>query len=199
MTTRAISEEAAREARAAGHPGVSASARSGTIGRRGLSWTDRLTLLAIGVLVVLVSLPRLRRFALRENEIDAIRALSLLAGDALESREALQQGGLPALLAASTRHQTRLEDVEILEGGRLRRHGYLLDVIEVAPGDWRLRAWPWNYGQTGLGAFIVAPGGAVMGDANREGLFSGPECPPGDAAIARRASWVEMPGSRATP
>ena len=173
-------------------PRASARAEAAAAEKRGLSIADPLTLLAIGLVVVLVSLPRLRRFAVRENETDAIHALKMLAADAEASPDALAAGGLGALLAASSSHQERFTDVELLEDGRLRRHGYLFDVVRDEAGRACLRAWPWEHGRTGVGAF-VAGGGAVLGFENADGRYSGPASPPvpprGDAAAR---SWLVM-------
>lgn len=158
--------------------------------RRGLSTADHLTLLAIGVVVLLVSLPRLRRFALRENELDAIQALRVLASDAAARPEVLAAGGLGALLATSERHRSRLADLEVLDDGRLRRHGYLLDAVEPEPGRWVLRAWPWEHGRTGLGAFVATAEG-VRGAANENGRWSGPSAPP-PARTAGGVGWVPL-------
>lgn len=174
--------------------------------QRSLTLTDYLTLFSIGLVVVLVSLPRLRAFALRENELDAIRMLRLLARDAAavaDFASVARAGGLGALLATCTDHRVRLEDLELVGDGRLRRHGYLFDAQPVlatgAEGAiverWVLRAWPWEHGRTGLGAFEVLPGGEVHGHANESGAFSGPLAPPpcasmdgGDAA----GGWVRL-------
>ena len=158
-------------------------------GKRGLSTADHVTLFAIGLVVLLVSLPRLRRFAIRENETDAIHALRILSSDALEHGEVLSAGGLGALLAASPAHQNRLADVELLDDGRLRRHGYLFDAVESAPGRWTLRAWPWEHGRTGLGAFR-ARDGALAGFANRGGRYSGPASPP--PAEPPSEGWIAL-------
>ena len=53
---------------------TAASARA-----RSLSLVDYLTIGAILVVVVLVSIPRLRGFALRANELDAMRMLQALS------------------------------------------------------------------------------------------------------------------------
>lgn len=159
-----------------------------------ISLVDAATLALIAVVVVLVSLPRLRRFALRENETDAIRMLRTLASDALEHREALGAGGLSALLAASAQHRVRLEDVEVLEDGRLRRHGYVFDSVAVG-GRSVLIAWPWEHGRTGLGAFAVEPGGPVLGLTNEDGRISGPESPPPDPPPDASGPWRAVPGS----
>lgn len=148
------------------------------LGKRGISFVGAATLALIAIVVVLVSLPRLRRFALRENEVDAIAMLRILAADALAHREALGAGGLSALLAASTDHRVRLEDVEVLGDGRLRRHGYVFEAVRGVDGRRVLLAWPWEHGRTGLGAFAVEPGGPVLGLPNEDGRISGPHNPP---------------------
>jgi hypothetical protein len=189
-----VSEQ--REVSGAARPGGSAAVGEKADARRSLSIADHLTLFVIGLVVVLVSLPRLRRFAVRENENDAIQALRLLSADAADHPEVLDAGGLAALLAASARHQSRLEDVELLDGGRLRRHGYLFDAVESS-GGWMLRAWPWEHGRTGLGVFVATAEGLV-GSPNSEGRWSGPLAPP-PAALppfaapsAAAAGWVAI-------
>lgn len=161
--------------------------------RRGLTAVDYLSLCAIGIVVVLVSLPRLRAFALRENERDALRMLRVLGADASTHGAVLRAGGLGALLAVNDGHRVRLEDLELVDHGRLRRHGYLFDAAELAPGRWVLRAWPWEHGRTGVGAFQLVPGSEVQGYANPGGGFSGPNRPPPALADPRAAGWVAMP------
>ena len=173
-----------RAGRAAGGGGA-AEARRG-----GLSTADHLTLLAIGVVVLLVSLPRLRRFALRENELDAIQSLRVLAGDAAARPEVVASGGLGALLATSERHASRLSDLEVLDDGRLRRHGYLLDAVESESGHWVLRAWPWEHGRTGLGAFVATAEG-VRGTTTDQGRWSGPTHPP-PARTSGGVGWLAL-------
>jgi hypothetical protein len=162
------------------------------VARRGLSAVDYLSLCAIGLVVVLVSLPRLRAFALRENERDALRMLRVLGEDASKHGTVLGAGGLGALLAANDGHRVRLEDLELVDHGRLRRHGYLFDAAELAPGRWVLRAWPWEHGRTGVGVFQLTPGGDVHGFANPAGGFSGPNRPPPPLADPGAAGWVAM-------
>ena len=161
--------------------------------KRGLSVVDAATLALIGVVVVLVSLPRLRRFAIRENETDAIRMLRVLAADALANADAIAAGQVSGLLAASTEHRVRLEDVEVLDDGRLRRHGYVFDAVRAADGRRVLLAWPWEHGRTGLGAFAVEPGGAVLGMPNEDGRISGPENPPPLPPRGARPPWRAIP------
>src|SRR5689334_4788451 len=161
--------------------------------RTGLSAVDYLTLFLIGLVVVLVSLPRLRRFALRENELDAMALLQDLGRDMSEFGEGLPASGIVGLLASNPRHEDRFEDLEMLPGGLLRRHGYLFDAQESAPGQWVLRAWPWGYGHTGLGSFVFSPGEGLIGNENTGGLYDGPGRPPDpDEAHTGRAGWCAL-------
>jgi hypothetical protein len=148
----------------------------GTTEGRGLSWSDVLTLGVIGLVVVLVSLPRLRRFALRENETDALRAL-----------RALSAHGAPGASALP-----RLDDLEVLPGGVLRRHGYLFDRAEDEDGGAVWRAWPWEYGRTGLGAFAAVSKGLLLGYPNPDGLYDGLDQPPPVRAILADSVWVRL-------
>jgi hypothetical protein len=173
---------------------------------RGLSWIDRLTLGAIGLVVVVVTLPVLRGFGLRENENDAMRMLRVLAAEPLAPESALPAYGAVARasawggaqaplshLAAQDRGiQRRLEDLETLPDGRLRRHGYLFDVVAAGPGEPMLRAWPWEHGQTGRSAFVWTPRHGILGFRNTDGRFSGPDAAP-TAADVRAGGWVSMP------
>lgn len=170
--------------------GAHSAPRGRTRARGGLSTVDYLTLFLIGLVVVLVSLPRLRRFALRENELDAMALLVSLGDDMPEFGEGLEAGGLAGLLAANARHEHRFDDLELLQGGQLRRHGYLFDAEQTAPGRWVLRGWPWDYGRTGLGSFVFAPGEGLLGHSNPEGRFDGPTRPPQlDEVQSGHAGW----------
>ncbi|HEV8113250.1 MAG TPA: hypothetical protein VGR31_10795 [Planctomycetota bacterium] len=166
--------------------------------RRGVRFIDAAVLGLIALVVVLVSMPRLRRFALRENETDAIRALRVLADDALAGPDALRSGDLGGLLAASSTHRVRLEDVEVLDDGRLRRHGYLFSATEVAPGRTVLLAWPWDHGRTGLAAFAIEPGADPVGVANEDGRFSGPDRPPPADLDREDTGWSRITSPAAT-
>ncbi len=170
---------------------------------RGLSWIDRLTLGAIGVVVVVVTLPVLRGFGLRENERDAMRMLRVLAAEPMSAASASHTGGdvvhaggaqatLSHLATQDRGIQRRLEDLETLPDGRLRRHGYLFDVVAAGPGQPMLRAWPWEHGQTGRGAFVWTPRQGLLGFRNTDGRFSGPGAAP-TAAEVLAGGWVRMP------
>lgn len=171
--------------------------------RRRLPGVDRLTLVAVAALVVLVTLPRLRSIALRENELDAIRTLQLLAGELSDLRapEALAAERAPrsvaGLLAGNPALARRLPDVDVLDGGRLRRHGYLFELVTDRDGRPGLRAWPCAHGATGLGAFLFAPGEGLLGNPNEAARFSGPERPPG-LDLSDPSGWrsIRLPGTR---
>jgi hypothetical protein len=179
MTTNAVARAGAARA-----PSEKVRARAS------LSAVDYLTLFLIGLVVVLVSLPRLRRFALRENENDAIELLAALGEDLGESSQGLSAGGLPGLLAANARHENRFEDLELLSGGVLRRHGYLFDAEQEQAGEWVLRGWPWDYGRTGLGSFVYSQSEGLVGNENLSGTSDGRARPPrADDAHAGQFGW----------
>lgn len=147
-------------------------------------WPDRIALAAIAVVVALVSLPRLRQFALRENESDAIRLVRVLAagGD-----QPLDERFRPGSALAR-----RVGDVELLAGGVLRRHGYLFDCVRTQGGAPMVRAWPWTHQHTGLGAFVWTPERGLVAHANADGRFSGIESPPSLESGAR--GWISYAG-----
>jgi hypothetical protein len=147
------------------------SARS----RRGrLHWADAAVLLAVGVVVLLVSLPRLREFALRENETDA-RTLVTRLGEVC-ARE-MSAGTLAQALEREPQLVARLDDAEWLAQGRiLRRHGYLFE-LDASRTPARVLAWPWDHGRTGFRAFRWEAG-ALEGHSNPGGAWSGVEAPP---------------------
>ena len=151
---------------------------------------DRITIAAIVLVVVLVSIPRLRGFALRENELDAIRTLRILASQPAPVGLAAGETGLAGLVAHDSSLRRRLDDLEIMSDGRLRRHGYLFDMTRMRPGEPMLRAWPWNHGVTGRGAFVWTPERGLLGVTNEGGRFSGAEGAPGPADIG--GDWLSL-------
>lgn len=172
---------------ASAHGAISARVEVSRAKRPGLSWSDHLTLTAIGLVVVLVALPGLRRFALRENETDAVQMLRLISAESA----AVGEAGLGQILAPGTALQRRLGDVEVLPDGRVRRHGYLFDRARTSVDGVVLRAWPWEHGHTGIGAFLCIDGRGVVGDANGDGRYSGPDRPP-PVPSRLDARWVPL-------
>jgi len=200
VSLSAASASAPAHAAPSPQSGAPTSAQSGAptsaASDRTISWIDRLTLGAIGVVVVVVTLPVLRGFGLRENERDALRMLRVLAaepaaGAARAVRPADGQASLAALAADDRVLHRRLEDLEMLPDGRLRRHGYLFDVSALSTGEPMLRAWPWEHAQTGRGAFVWTPRRGILGFANADGRFSGPDSPPEPADVLA-SGWVAM-------
>ena len=167
--------------------------RSPNVARR--SPIDVAVLALIGLVVVLVSLPKLRHFALHENESDAIRAVRVLGDDALDHEELFASGRLAALVDAVPGRRRHLEDLETLPDGKLRRHGYVFEWIEGEDGGTAIVAWPWEHGRTGLAAFAVEPGGLVFGLPNGDGRISGLDHPPDLPASGFAEPWREVPGA----
>jgi hypothetical protein len=161
---------------------------------RRLPFVDALTILAIGVVVVVVSIPRLRGFALRANELDAMHMLRALAAQPAPAGREQAGDDLSLLVAGDSAFRRRLEDIECLDDGRLRRHGYLFDMTMLRPGEPMLRAWPWNHGQTGRGAFVWTPQRGLLRADNADGRFSGPDRPPTPADVG--ATWRRIPDRR---
>jgi hypothetical protein len=138
---------------------------------------DALTLAAVALVVLLVSLPRLRDLALRENEADAAW-LARRLGELSVQDEAPTLGELFGRQGSLRR---LAEDAELIEGGRvLRRHGYL---FELLPGPRRaVRAWPWEAGRTGRVALLWTPEVGLVGHPNHDGRWSGDRPPRPEAA-----------------
>jgi hypothetical protein len=175
----------------------------------GLSPSGSLALVAVVLVLVVVSLPRLRGIALQENEADARDTAALLAR-ALERFEAATQPPSVAEVLASSEHPAGLADAELLEEGRLlRRHGYLFEVVRL-PIEWQVagaalalgpcasagsplavRAWPWCHGSTGATAFLFTGGGGRFAHANGPARWSGPEQP--SAALEPCNGWRPIP------
>ncbi len=158
--------------------------------RRGaMRLSSAATLVAVGVVVLVVSLPRLREFALRENEQDARlvveRLATLLASEVQAGERALN---VEALVLKAPGYPRQFEDAEFLEGGTLmRRHGYLFEV--GGAGDpLPVRAWPWQHRRTGFSAYAWTRERELVGHANSDGSFSGP----GRAPSVASGDWRDL-------
>lgn len=146
-------------AHASGPTALPVSARADA--RNGLSTASALTLLALGVVVLLVSLPRLREFALVENEADAAALTGAVAAALAEDPPADVELPFGVLLERPL-FARRAQDAELLDGGRLlRRHGYAFRVERPADGPPVVLAWPWEPGRTGRVAYRQSVGGAL--------------------------------------
>ncbi|MBI5431939.1 MAG: hypothetical protein HZA52_03805 [Planctomycetes bacterium] len=159
------------------------------VARRSPSWWRYLTLVAIAAVVVVISLPRLREFALRENENDARVLLGRLAST-LEVHAAERPAQVADLVAAGDGLAQWMTDAEYLDDGRLlRRHGYLFDVVR-GPGEClAVRAWPWRAGRTGSRVFVDFVGAAPLVHPNAGARWSGPTGAPELATLDADAGW----------
>jgi hypothetical protein len=155
---------------------------------------DVLTLCAVAVVVLLVSLPRLQDLAVRENEGDA-RWLTERLGELGGTLEGAPHD-IRGLLEAQPTLTRLLDDAEYLEDGRLlRRHGYLFEVVgadgaSAGCGLSAVRAWPWRYERTGRQAYLWRCGEPLRAHDNALGHWSGLQRPPEVAAVA--AGWESL-------
>jgi len=156
---------------------------------RSLRSGSRLLLIAVGAVVVFVTLPLLRGLALKENERDALRVLELV-GSQVFAAEA-PSVGFDGLLDSRSELARRLPDTRLLADGRLMfHHGYLFEILQRPDGGRELRAWPLRHGETGLGAFWSSSPGRVLGHPNSAAIWSGLGSAPvltGDQAPATEA------------
>lgn len=171
------------------------SRSSGTwLQRRIGPYLDRATIFGILLLVVLVTLPRLRSLAIHENEIDALRTLGVLGGEVFAAANA-SPDRLGELFTEESGLQRRLADTRVLDDGRLLlRYGYLFELVE-SQNVRGVRAWPVEHGRTGNGAFWLDAELGLLGSANREARWSGVERPP-SPVDAHAWTALELPGSR---
>lgn len=133
---------------------------------------SRLLLLAVGTVVVLVTLPLLRSLALKENERDALRVLELVGPRVFAAETGAV--GFGELLQPEGELSRRLPDTRLLADGQLMfHHGYLFEIVPDADGAPGVRAWPLRHGETGLGAFWSLGPGRVLGHPNRAATWSG--------------------------
>ncbi len=146
-----------------------------------------MTIAGVVLVVLLLSRPRLRDFALSENETDAYRLLERvgLACDEVHAGEKTDAGHptgpttIGALLDERPDLQRWVQDGELDEdGARLLHRGYYFDLVEDPDGGSALRAWPQRYGETGWAAFLRTPAGALIGHANDQATWSGPDRAP---------------------
>ena len=101
-----------------------------------------------------------------------------LLGSEAFAAECADVGTLGELIGSDEVLLRRLPDTCLLDEGRLIfRHGYLFDLVRDESGVPRLIAWPFSYGETGLGVFCATPGGEILGNPNDGARFSGPTRP----------------------
>jgi hypothetical protein len=159
--------------------------KADTAPRRGIP--SAYLLLALGLVVFVVSMPRFRAQVVRDNTLGA-RDTLLLVGEVAAERGHRDVVGLLAE-EASLRH--RLRDARPADAvGRMRFHGYLLDDVRLGDGTPALAAWPLDYGRTGRDAWICVDGQRLYRHANG-GRWTG------EARPLRRVDLAD--GWQATP
>ncbi len=158
----------------------------------GLSWIDKLTIGAIVGIVVLVTIPHVERLARRDNELDAMRTLRVLATQPVLPGSAHRDGTLQGLVGGDQLLWRRLEDSRWLDDGSLQRHGYRFDLARSPQGEVLLRAWPVEAGATGRAAFLWNPRTGMLGHDNPRLAWSGGRAPELDQALDARSGWRRM-------
>lgn len=161
------------------------------VGVRSGSLARGLCLCAVVAVLVLVTLPRLRAFALEENEGDARALLGMIgaSGVVLAAEPGTPIAELPMRgrsLATETGRARNLRG-----GAQLRLHGYLFDLVSSSEGP-VLRAWPFEHGRTGHGAFVLTADGALLANVNASGRWSGEVGAPG-GPFTEAAGWRPIP------
>jgi hypothetical protein len=132
--------------------------------RRDPLWLDVSLLVAVAVVVCLVSLPRLRGFAVHGNERDA-QATVALFGMELAEYAGEPEPTIVALLASAPQLGHRMRDVrKCEESGVLVHHGYCFSVVAGMT-----YAWPLDRGRTGRAAFRSGADGSLQWTANPNG------------------------------
>lgn len=138
---------------------------------------DLLMLAAVGLVVCLVSLPRLHGYVLGTNEVDARRAVELF-GAALCGADVAPPLDLGAALAADRTLKHRLRDARPApDGSRVLFHGYYFELGRALDGGPLVYGWPCEQGRTGLGAFAMGADGQLFGHENGNGRWSGDDAP----------------------
>tara|TARA_R110002126_G_scaffold41590_6_gene120855 strand:- start:31437 stop:31958 length:522 start_codon:yes stop_codon:yes gene_type:complete len=132
--------------------------------RRDPLWLDVSLLLAVAVVVCLVSLPRLRGFAVHGNERDA-QATVALFGSELDKHADDPNPSIQALLAAAPRLEHRMRDVRSCDAaGVIVHHGYCFTMHAG-----QIHAWPLDRGRTGRVAYRSGAAGALEWCSNGAG------------------------------
>lgn len=146
---------------------------------RGLLTGDTLALAAIGLVVVLVSFPRLRDFVRRSNEGDARATMQLLAQEVFAAeRPAASVADIGRMIEQDPGLAHRLQDAKSVEDGRrLQYHGYYFELARDDVGQAVLYAWPRDCGRTGVGAYVYCPASGLLGHPNGDARWSGSDRP----------------------
>ena len=142
-------------------------------------------LLALGLVVFTVSMPRFRAQVVRDNTRGAGHAL-LLVGEVAKGRG---HSDVASLLAEEVTLRHRLPDARTTSVvDRLLMHGYYLDDARLADGEAALAAWPIEHGRTGDDAWVIRLSDQALFQHPNEGRWSGESRPLRDVDLAR--GWL---------
>ncbi len=126
-----------------------------------------LLLAAVGLVVVLVSMPRLAQWAAAGNQADAAQAAQVL-GPLLSAAPAAHTLGTLMRSTSPLRH--RFSNARPLGAGYLvEHHGYLLARAEGGI----LFAWPLQSGRTGESAYAWTPDSGLLVHPNKDHRWTG--------------------------
>lgn len=137
-----------------------------------------LLLAAVGLVVVLISMPCLAQWAAMNNQEDAAKAVEVLGP--------LLAAAPPAHTLGTLMHSTpllrhRFSDARILGTGHMvEHHGYLLQRAEGGI----LFAWPSQIGRTGEAIYAWTSDAGLLALTEGSGRWSGPEGMPSPAELA---------------
>lgn len=150
--------------------------------RRG-GLTNELVLAAVGLLVVLVSIPELRQFVVRSNDHDARSCLRLFGALAVADgrSEALPLG---EVLDDEVRHRLPDARVVAVPGAELAYHGYFFGRAQSSEGP-VLIAWPQEAGRSGGATYALSPTRGLLRHPNADARWSGLERPPVAVSLER--------------
>ncbi|MEX1023840.1 MAG: hypothetical protein WD226_02080 [Planctomycetota bacterium] len=159
----------------------------------GLSGRGWLLLILIGATLFAVTILRIDRFVLAENQRDAPATARILVA-ALGEGEIDGSAAVPPRrlrqLLLDERFVRQLPDHRWLDDGHvLLRFGYLFQLVDGAPlvdGE-AVLCWPWRVGRTGRRAFLCPPEGETFAHSNAAG-WSGLESRP----ALDRSGWSRI-------
>ena len=149
---------------------------------------------AVGVVVFLVSVPRVHQFALQDNERDAISSILTLSSSVIAAETSAGAESLPLPATWDQEMNCRLFDAHTFSNTSLiQRHGYLLELAHRLDGSAFIRAWPSEHGATGCKAFLYDLERCLIQHSNGNAEWSGARSLRPDGT---EAGWLERTSRR---
>ncbi|MBJ01653.1 MAG: hypothetical protein CMK00_02140 [Planctomycetes bacterium] len=149
-----------------------------------------LTLAAVAALLFLVSVPRVHQLAVQDNQRDAQSALRALAKAAFQDPP--EASATPRELSVAL--SERLRDVRYHEpSGLIQRHGYFFEASSAPGGLELIRAWPVDYGETGVFAYVMGSDASLRTHKNVEAAWSGASS---ERPTGEERGWFETDSAR---